>query len=173
MTNDKQSNDDTYAGPSKAVEVLGKSNAYGWAGSLTGLTIGAIIGVFGSSYGESVSKWLNNLMTNKSVGKKAIIVTSAFAFSQIGHWTGAAIGARAGIRKVGKGHEQFKRIKTELDQTKAELETIKSERDAMLQDDTKVIEIPNAAHREQAAPRSSIHADAITAEKETAPQLAR
>jgi len=178
MSNKLQTSDEQYEGPSKAVEVLGRSNAFGWAGSLIGLLGGgfaaAITNKESGERSQALTKWLagHNIHIG---GRTAIIVVSALGSSQACHWIGAAIGARFGLKKAGKGQEQFKRLKQEHDAVKAELEVVKSELDAEHKETSKAVQEPldYTADRRETAPSHHIRQGVVEAEKEVPAQLAR
>jgi hypothetical protein len=130
----KQPVDDTkYAGPSKAIEILGRGHAYGWIGSVVGLIGGAgVAAVSTREPGEFTHKTTAALKKFglKVDGKWAMVAAGALAGWQVMHYVSLLVGMRVAANQVGAGEEQFKRLSSKCKSLEAELNSVKTEKKA-------------------------------------------
>ena len=124
--------DDTkYAGPSKAIEILGRANAYGWIGWLVGAAAGGIAAAISTKTEGPGTKAATEFLSKVGIrvnGKWAVIAGTALVTSQALHYVGVAIGLRVGAMHAGTGQAQFERITARCGMLKEELAELKAER---------------------------------------------
>lgn len=126
---DTQPVDDTkYAGPSKAIEVLGRGNAYGWIGSFVGLFVGGAGAAIGTNVPGKWTEKATSLLNDVGIklnGRWPLIAGGAFVGWQALHMVGMVIGLRVGAARAGEGHAQFERVKAKCDGLKAQLDLLR------------------------------------------------
>lgn len=165
MTEKTQTADEKYEGPSKTIEVLGKANAVGWGGSFAGLIGGGLIAALSTKEHEGMAKkgdaFIKLISNGKwSIsGKWPIIIGSALVGSQLVHWASYILALGHAKPRAGKGQKQFERIKQERDALKAELESIKQERETQIGREAD----DSVEHGDK--PASTIHAAAVENQK--------
>ena len=146
--------DSKYAGPSKTIEVLGKGNAYGWVGTVTGAVLGGAWTAISTSQPGTWSRRFTEAAKTLGVhidGKWAIMGGGAFLGAQILHFVGVAVGLREGAFTAGQGQAQFDRVRLQCENLRGDLDELKEER-ARHQKEFHKDEMPNSGQ-----PTQTIH----------------
>ena len=176
MNTKANKHDEEYEGADKATVVVGQAKIYGWAGSIIGTIVGAIVSATTAVEHAKFTEKAQALFSAANMpikGRTAIIAGVALAGGFFGQWIGMAIGAARHIKNAGRGREQFERIKAERDEAMANVEIHNLDMNEPMQEESAAKRESEASHIEGFISRTEQggHTAAYIADKDTNPPV--